>query len=344
MRNEITDPHQIRVSNPAPKVHISGSPLWQDGFVSTIGRGPWFSPASPPSAIPRPAARDEGLALSSLPRGFDGVDAADGSIAYRGSGNGLAQRLAHNQVRVVAIRHGQSQSNADSEQTGQPLLYGRSESPLTAKGIQQARDCAAEFYRQMGGDSWMQAAIDNPSLLPVFCSSTVSRALDSAQIIADHLTERALAIGGEAARDKVAPWLGVHREPRLLESSFGRFETRPLSELQRAYPEFTRHWRPPEGRGTDFRHRFPGGESRADVMRRMEQFFESVARKCAGRTVVMLTHGEAVLAARAALGQAPQVDGKVRAETGAVGNAVPYWMVGQPTVPPSASLVIDTSR
>ena len=282
------------------------------------------------------SSRDARLVLSPVPPGCEGVSEADGSIAYHGPSK-VAQRLINNQVRLIVVRHGQSQSNADSEQLGQPLLYGRSESPLTAKGVQQAHDCAAELYRQLGGDDYLRACLDDPTRLPVFCSSTVSRALDTAQILADAIKDRAFAIGGEAARDKVAPWLEVHREPRLLESSFGRLETHPLSDLQKAYPEFANSWRPPQGMGTEFRHRFPGGESRADVMRRVHSFLDSAAHRYAGRTVVMITHGETTLATRAALGQAPETDGKVRAETGVVGNAVPYYLIGKPTIPPATA-------
>lgn len=302
--------------------------------MNGIGSGLPIGWRPPIQTATRLATRDEGLDLSPVPQGCSAVDAADGSIAYRGP-NTLTRRLENNHVRLIAIRHGQSQSNADSEHLGQPLLYGRSESPLTQKGIQQAHDCAAELYRQLGGDDWMRACIEDPTRLPVFCSSTVSRALDTAQILADTLKEKAFALGGEAARDKVAATLKVHHDSRLLESSFGRFETHPLGDLQKAYPEFSNAWRPPQGMGTDFRHRFPGGESRADVMRRMHSFLESVAHRYPNRTVVMLTHGEAVLAARATLGQAPQNEGKVRAETGAVGNAVPYYLIGQPTAPPA---------
>lgn len=322
------------VTESATSVHIFCRPSWQNETVSSIAQGLPSTHSLPVVAGRGRVSRDEGLALSPVPCGTAPVDEADGSLAYRGPSMVL-RRLQHNQVRVVAIRHGQSQSNADSEQAGQPLLYGQSESPLTQKGVRQARDCAVEFYRQLGGDEWMRGCMEDPRRLPVFYSSTVSRALDTAQIIADHLSDKAFEIGGQAARDRVAAAVAVHREPRLLESDFGRFETHPLSDLQRAYPEFTNAWRPPEGFGTDFRHRFPGGESRADVMRRMHGFFNSVAHTCAGRTVVMLTHGESVLAARATLGQLPQTDGKVRAETGVVGNAVPYWMVGQPPVGPS---------
>lgn len=253
------------------------------------------------------------------------MEPEDGSLAYTGPSL-VKRRLEANNVRLVVMRHGQSQSNADSEQLGQPLLYGQSESPLTELGRQQARACAAELYRQLGGDEWLRGCLDNPRQLPVFMASTVSRAEESAQILVDHLRERALALGGSP--EKLAPFLVVHTDPRLLESSFGRFEKHPLSDLERELPDFVSHWRPAQGLGTDFRHRFPGGESRADVMNRMTSFMDSLTLLYPGRTVCVMAHGESLMAAKGVLGLLPIQEGKLRAQ-GGMQNATPYWLVGQ---------------
>ncbi|MCE7870321.1 histidine phosphatase family protein [bacterium CPR1] len=272
-----------------------------------------------------PSSRE--LTLGPVPRGFVAVDPSDGSLAYSGPSL-VKRRLEANQVRLVVMRHGQSQSNADSEQQGQILLYGQSESPLTPLGREQARDCASELYRQLGGDSWLQQAMADPRQLPVFVSSPVSRASESAELLVDHLKERVKVLGGPEAASRLAPWLQVHTDPRLLESHFGRFETRPLSEVEREYPDFIAHWRPPEGLGTDFRHRFPGGESRSDVMNRMTSFLDSLALLYPGRTVCVMGHGESLLGARAVLGLIPEQEGKLRAQ-GGLQNATPYWLIGQ---------------
>ncbi|MEW6280163.1 MAG: histidine phosphatase family protein, partial [Candidatus Eremiobacterota bacterium] len=286
------------------------------------------------SALPPPvrtAARNRTVATDTLPLsphppGFQPVDDADGSLAYQGP-SWVKRRLENNGVRLVAIRHGQSQSNADSEKLGQPLLYGQSESPLTDLGREQARTCAARLYSQLGGDDWLRGCLDHPEKLPVFLSSPVSRSMDSAELLVQHLRDRVLELGGEEALGRLASHLVVQPEPRLLETHFGRFEGHPLSDLQQAHPDFARNWLPPEGMGTDFRHRFPGGESRADVMLRMACLLDGVARVHAGRTVVVMTHGECLRATRAVLGQAPVQEGKVRAE-GGMANATPYWLVG----------------
>ena len=150
--------------------------------IGPISSTPWMQSAAP---VRRTTQRDEGLTLAPVPRGFSEVDPVDGSIAYKGESQ-LKRLLESNGVKLIAVRHGQSQSNADSEQTGQPLLYGRSESPLTDKGRQQAQACAVELYRELGGDEWLKTCIDDPSKLPVFISSTVSRTVDTANILTDH--------------------------------------------------------------------------------------------------------------------------------------------------------------
>lgn len=275
----------------------------------------------------RTAAGNEPLVLSPVPRGFSEVEAGDGSLRPNGPSL-VKRRLEANNVRLVVMRHGQSQSNLESEQLGEPLLYGQSESPLTELGRQQARNCAVELYGQLGGDDWLRGCLDNPRQLPVFVSSPVDRAEDSAQIMVDHLRERVQALGGSQACERLAPFLQVHTDSRLLESNFGRFEKHRLSELANEFPEFVSHWRPPQGLGTDFRHRFPGGESRADVMNRMTSFMDSLTLLHPGRTVVVMAHGESLMAAKGVLGLLPVEEGRLRAQ-GGMQNATPYWLVGQ---------------
>jgi broad specificity phosphatase PhoE len=294
-----------------------------------------FPPTVPPRAVAVSSPLEQhqqALSLSPVPAGFAQVDAVDGSIKAQGPSL-VRRRLENNGVRLVLIRHGQAQSNADSEKLGGPLLYGQSESLLTAKGIDQAKACAVDFYRQMGGDAWMQQCLSEPNKLPVLLASTVSRATDTANILAGYLKDRAQALGGDAGAARVAPELIVRPDARLLETNFGRFEKRPFSELQQAYPDFVNNWRPSQGMGTDFLHRFPGGESRADTMTRVANLLDGAAQTYSGRTVVCVTHGETAVAARTVLGLAPVKDGKILADTGVTENAKPYFLVGQPTIP-----------
>lgn len=297
--------------------------LWQTlAMITSVSA----APLSWPSRI-QAAAGSERLTLSPVPRGFSAVDPGDGSLAPNGPSL-VKRRLESNQVRLVAMRHGQSQSNADSEQLGQPLLYGQSESPLTDLGRQQARDCAVELYGQLGGDEWLRRCLVDPRQLPVFIASPVSRASESAEVLAGYLKQKVAELGTPEDSLRLAPFLSVQTDPRLLETSFGRFETHPLGDLEREFPEFVSHWRPPQGLGTDFRHRFPGGESRADAMNRMTSFLDSLTLLYPGRTVCVMAHGESLMAAKGVLGLLPVEDGKLRAQ-GGMQNAKPYWFVGE---------------
>lgn len=301
----------------------------------------WF-PAAPPTRpvaqISRPLAQNS-LELSPAPSGFAPVEDCDGSLSYQGP-NLLCKRLAFANVQILAVRHGQAESNAQSEALGQPLLYGQSESPLTEKGRQQARECASKLYEQLGGSAWLSQALEDPSKLPVLASSDVSRAQDTASILKAGLADEAEKLRGAEGRQIVEEQLILLSDARLRETNFGRFETRPMAELQNAYPDFVSHWRPSEGMGTDFRHRFPGGESRADVMKRVGNFFDGCCLRFPGRTVIMVSHGETLLSTRALLGKAPVQEGKVAAETGAIPNAVPFWLV-QEKLPATQSCAHD---
>ena len=286
---------------------------------------PSLPPARPLAPIQRPQ-QTQSLELSPVPCGFRAVDDVDGSLAYRGPSL-VYRRLQFAGVQLMAIRHGQSESNAQSQALGQPLLYGQSESPLTDKGRLQAQECAQKLYEQLGGEDWLRQALDDPRLLPVLVGSDVSRAYETATLLKAGLADQAEKLAGPEGRAVIEKELPVLSDPRLRETNFGRFETRPLAELERAYPEFVSHWRPNEGMGTDFRHRFPGGESRADVMRRVGQFLDGCCLRYPGKTVIMVSHGETLLSTRALLGKAPAAEGKVRAETGVIPNAAPFWMV-----------------
>ena len=288
----------------------------------------WLPTAPPPrilAQVTRPLQQSS-LELSPAPSGFAPVEDVDGSLNYQGP-NLLCKRLAFANVQVLAVRHGQAQSNAQSEALGQPLLYGQSESPLTDKGRQQARDCALKLYEQLGGSQWLNEALEDPALLPVLASSDVTRAQDTAAILKAGLADEAERLRGPEGRRVVEEQLQILSDSRLRETNFGRYETRPLAELQTAYPDFVSHWRPSEGMGTDFRHRFPGGESRADVMKRVGNFLDGCCLRFPGKTVIMVSHGETLLSTRALLGKAPVQEGKVAAETGAIPNATPFWLV-----------------
>lgn len=285
-------------------------------------------PLRPVAQVRRPPQETARLDLASAPPGFSAVEDQDGSITYRGSSM-LHRRLENAGVRVLGVRHGQAVSNAQSETLGQPLLYGQSESPLTDKGRRQAAECTAAMLQQLGGTEWLQQALSDPALLPVIYSSDLSRTEETAAILKAGLASEAERLAGASGRETVERHLQIVADGRLRETNFGRFETRPFAELQRAYPEFVSHWRPADGMGTDFRHKFPGGESRADVMRRVASLLENCCLRHAQRTVILVSHGETLLSTRALLGKAPLVNGKVAAESGVIPNAAPFWLVNE---------------
>lgn len=278
--------------------------------------------ASPRIPAPPPAP----LQLAPVPKGFSAVDDFDGSLCYEDADH-ITRKLQQARVSVMAVRHGQAESNAQSEALGEPLLYGQSESPLTEKGRQQAHQCSVTLYQQLGGEEWLAQALADPKKLPVLVGSDMSRAQETAEILKQDLAAEAERLAGPDGRHKIEEQLQIFSDRRLRETHFGTFERHPLSELQRAYPEFVSHWRPAQGLGTDFRHRFPGGESRADVMGRMQNFLEGCCLRFPSRTVIIVSHGETLLSTRTLLGKAPSAEGKVGAETGAIPNATPFWLV-----------------
>lgn len=287
---------------------------------------PCLPPLPPVARIHR--AAEQLLELSPAPIGFSPAEDADGSLLYQGD-SAICQKLENARINLLAIRHGQSESNAQSESLGSPLLYGQTESPLTEKGRHQAEACAQQLYQELGGAPWLQQAVHQPELLPVLLTSDLSRAQETAALLKQGLAQEAERLAGSEGRRVVDQKLNIVSDSRLRETHFGRFETRPLAELQSAYPDFVAHWRPRDGQGTDFRHRFPEGESRADVMSRVGNLLESCCGEYPNRTLVLVSHGETLLSTRALLGKAPVMQGKVLAETGKIPNATPFWLIHQ---------------
>ena len=75
--------------------------------------------------------------------------------------------------------------------------------------------------------------------------------------------------------------------------------------------------------GIDFVHRFPGGESRCDVLLRVDSFLDHVATHHPGRTVLIFAHMRTIAMAQQDLGQMPLEDGKMREVTRHIRNATP---------------------
>ena len=152
------------------------------------------------------------------------------------------------------VRPGESIANAEGR------LQGRADSPLTARGVEQARRLGA----------WCRAARITWDRV---YSSPLVRARDTAEIV--------LASGRSRSG-------GVRLCPELEEISVGRLEGLRWSELEVEFR--SRGMKSPlvSGDYSDY-----GGESAADVQARVEAFVERAAGECAApdERVLLVAHG-----------------------------------------------------
>ncbi|MBS2040319.1 histidine phosphatase family protein [bacterium] len=296
--------------------------LLQPGLFA-LARPERFAAAYKAPASDKLPDRPDGLESSPVPAGLKSVDAEQGSLAYQ-SPFQLRDRLVAAGVELTGLRHGESEANAAANE-GKPVLTGQSETPLTAKGHQQARAAAEQLLQQLGGDAWLQEAMQKPELLPVVYASPLSRASETAAAFANLLRERSLALGQ-------ALELPIRKDPRLLEMSFGSYEGKPASRLMREHPVFAANWDGHRGAGVDFQHRFPQGESRLDVIARVSSLLQEVVEQHAGRRVLLVCHQETLVGVRTALGLSKQRDGRIRADSGQIQNATPIALVSRGTL------------
>jgi probable phosphoglycerate mutase len=132
-------------------------------------------------------------------------------------------------------------------------IQGHGDSPLTATGIAQAEAIA----ERLAGDRFDR-----------IIASDLPRAHETAKRIA--------ALSGHP----------ITVDASLRERSFGTGEGLTYEELDRLHPgAFSRV------RETDPDYRVPGGESRRDFHERVVAGIEAIARRHAGETVVLVTHG-----------------------------------------------------
>ncbi len=145
-------------------------------------------------------------------------------------------------MKIIIIRHGQSELNALNEKKYQ-ILSGQSESQLSSLGVEQA-----------------SSLIGNPSLNKIsrVFSSDSSRTIETAKIV-------------------MSEDIAIKQTSNLRERSLGLFDGKTLRFLE-SNPEFSCYFSDPKLRS--FRHSFilsaPDGESYSDVYLRVKQFFEHV--------------------------------------------------------------------
>lgn len=153
-------------------------------------------------------------------------------------------------LQVYLVRHGETQWNAERR------IQGQSDSPLTDKGVQQARQ-VAERARTLG--------------ITHVISSDLGRTQQTARIIAD-------ACGCD-----------VTLEPRLRELDMGILEKRHIDSLT----ETEEGWRRTLVNGTED-GRIPDGESMQELSVRMHQALAECLRLPAGSRPLLVSHGIAL--------------------------------------------------
>jgi broad specificity phosphatase PhoE len=251
---------------------------------------------------------------------FSVVDPSLGAIRYERAGD-LRAKLEARQVRTIAVRHGKTDANAKAD-TGKPVLCGQIEASLTEEGKNQAKEGAQKVLDQLGGDAWLRAVAEGSAELPIVYSSPLARAKDTGQAFVDRVHDRAKELGLD-----VGP-IEIQRDARLLEFNYGDLELRPLEEFKERYPELYDSWESYSALGVDFLHRFPGGESRWDVLARTEQLLEEVAEKHAGKTVLMYCHLETIAMLRVLTGHGEELDGRLKVDAKSITNAAPHLLSG----------------
>lgn len=149
-------------------------------------------------------------------------------------------------LNVYLLRHGETLWNADGNR-----YCGRTDIPLTAKGIEQAKA--------------VQRQLVNVTIDGVY-SSPLARAHETAKIA-----------GGNRA---------VTCDHRLIEADFGRWEGKTKMEFTKEDPELWNKWvaNPMSAKagGT--------GETAADIIRRVDDFFNEMHSKHPGGNIMVVGH------------------------------------------------------
>lgn len=151
---------------------------------------------------------------------------------------------------ITLLRHGESEGNASE------IIQGQSDYPLTAKGIQQARDLSGRWQS-------LQAGYEG-RLFDTIIASPLSRARQTAEIIAAGLN------------------MPVELDPIWIERGFGCLDGSLLSDIQQITPpvDFHHPYEPPA----------EGGESSVDLFLRACQALRSLMHRPAGRYLIV-SHG-----------------------------------------------------
>ena len=151
-------------------------------------------------------------------------------------------------TRIILTRHGQTIWNIEGR------VQGSLDSPLTEKGILQARSLACR--------------LKNQGINHIYSSDSL----------------RAIGTAEEIRRE-----LGLEKlstNPALREFAFGEWEGHIWQDLRVAYPDIFTTWDSEPHLVT-----IPGGENMEIVMARAWEFLQQIIKGHSGETVCLVTHG-----------------------------------------------------
>jgi len=146
-------------------------------------------------------------------------------------------------TRLLVLRHGQSEWNAQGRWQGQADIA------LTPEGIKQAQQAALKLGK-----------------FDLIASSSLKRALHTAEIIAEHKKMSDLHIDDRLKESHIGPWQGL-----------------TYAEIEAGWPGFLESRRQPE----DF-------EPNLQVVQRMTEALIEIADKCRGGQALIVSHSGAI--------------------------------------------------
>jgi len=236
----------------------------------------------------------------------------------------LAAALDAAGIDLWTVRHGETETSRAL------VLAGRgSDAALTddgeTSGRTRARAAALALYESLGGDAWARTVAAGLARPVVILTSPLRAARQTAGAFSALLERKARALGGRTLYE-------AHVERGLAEIAFGTFEGRTLEKARTlaAWAGFD----PFGGPGRNFLDRFPGGESRFDVLVRQRGVLRRMIKEFAGRQVVTFAHFESVAAQKAVLGRLDRdpKDGALKAAPGPSAEPVRLSFAGAATI------------
>ncbi|HEY8908961.1 MAG TPA: histidine phosphatase family protein [Desulfosporosinus sp.] len=151
-------------------------------------------------------------------------------------------------TRIILTRHGQTLWNVEGR------VQGRLDSPLTEKGVLQARSLAVRLR-----DEGIQHIYSSDSLRAMGTAEEIRRQLGLTNILTD---------------------------PALREFCFGDWEGCIWQEVRESYPDIFKIWDSEPHLVTA-----PGGENMNMVQERAWEFLQNIIKTHSGATVCLVTHG-----------------------------------------------------